>query len=111
MLNFEKKENPLIIHLPLGIGYEDESGIHTFEKIRIEFFEEKGFDMFSVCIDDVFYIAKDFKLVDDISEAAMFGKDKRNKDKVVIKEYESIVARAMEVCAAVCHGKIKFREI
>jgi hypothetical protein len=46
-----------------------------------------------------------------MSKAAMFGRFKKNKKGVVIKEYESIVARAMEVCTAICHGLIKIGEI
>lgn len=111
MLNFEKKDNPMVIHLPDGVGYEDESGVHTFEKIRIEFFEEQGQDVFSVCVDDFLYIGSDFKLTDDMAKAAMFGRFKKNKKGEVIKEYESIVARAMEVVTALCHGKIEIGEV
>ena len=111
MLNFEKKDNPMVIHLPEGVGYEDENGVETFQKIRIDFWEEKGQDVFSVCVDDFLYIGRDFKLTDDMAKAAMFGRFKRNTKGEVIKEYESIVARAMEVCTAICHGKIKIGEI
>ncbi|WP_420472500.1 hypothetical protein [Brevundimonas sp. FT23042] len=111
MLNFEKKDNPMVIHLPLGVGYEDETGVNTFEKIRIDFFEEQGQDVFGVCIDDLLYIGYDFKLTDDMSKAAMFGRFKKNKKGVVVKEYDSIIARAMEVCTAISHGLIKIGEI
>jgi hypothetical protein len=110
MLNFEKKDNPMVIHLPDGVGYEDESGVETFSKIRIDFWEEQGQDVFSVCVDDFLYIGRDFKLTDDMTKAAMFGKDARKNGKVV-KEYSSIVERAMSVAVAVCHGKIKIGEV
>ena len=106
MLNFEKKDNPLVIHLPLGVGYEDESGVQTFEKISIDFFIERDIEVFSVCIDDFLYIGKDYKLTDDMAKAAMFGQNAKGG-----KSYSSIVERAMSVCTAVCHGKIKLGEI
>jgi len=111
MLNFEKKDNPLIIHLPVGVGYEDESGVNTFEKIKIEFFLEKDIEVFSVCVDDFLYIDKNYQLIDDMGKAAMFGKDTKDKTGKVIKEHGSLIERAMSVCTAICHGEIKLGEI
>lgn len=92
-----------IFYLPEGfICYVDEgNGGVSFEKFTAEFkvFEEKV--CFSVCVDDSWYIDKNFKLVDDETARAFFG------DSTPKKKYNSIHGRVAAVYSALCEGKIR----
>lgn len=103
--------NPLIIHLPEGSGYvRDDYGKETFNKVRIDFEIYKDQEVFTVLVDDLFYIGADGKLIDDEEKKARFGKDQKKKDGTLIQEYSSIFARAMMVAAKICEGKIKISD-
>ena len=58
----------------------------------------------------MFYIGADGKLIDDESKKARFGKDKKDKNGVILQEYSSIFARAMMVAAKICEGKVKISD-
>ena len=57
-----------------------------------------------------FYIGADGKLIDDEEKKARFGKDRKDKNGVVLQEYSSVFARAMMVAAMICEGKIKISD-
>ena len=111
MNKIDFENNPLIIHLPEGAGYiNDDYSKETFNKIRIEFEIFKEQEVFTVLVDDFLYIGSDGKLFDDEEKKARFGKDRKDKNGILIQEYSSIFARAMTVAAMVCEGKIKISE-
>ena len=111
MNKIEFENNPMIIHLPEGAGYvRDDYGKETFNKVRIDFEIYKDQEVFTVLVDDYLYIGADGKLIDDEEKKARFGKDRKDKNGVVLQEYSSIFARAMMVAAKICEGKIKISE-
>ena len=111
MNKIEFENNPMIIHLPEGAGYvRDDYGKETFNKVRIDFEIYKEQEVFTILVDDFLYIGADGKLIDDEEKKARFGKDRKDKNGILIQEYSSIFARAMTVAAMVCEGKIKISE-
>ena len=111
MNKIEFENNPMIIHLPEGAGYiRDDYGKETFNKVRIDFEMFKDQEVFTILVDDLFYIGADGKLIDDEEKKARFGKDQKKKDGTLIQEYSSIFARAMMVAAKICEGKVKISE-
>lgn len=103
--------NPMIIHLPEGAGYvRDDFGKEVFRKVQIDFELYKNQEVFTILVDDLFYIGADGKLIDDEEKKARFGKDQKKKDGTLIQEYSSIFARAMMVAAKICEGKVKISE-
>lgn len=109
MIDF--KDNPMVIHLPVGAGYvESDGNIVSFEKVRIDFqvLDLKGVDteVFQVCVDDIFFINHKYQLIDDHTKAQFFGKDGSTPSGKSVP-YASIYHRAMSVSAAICVGKIK----
>ena len=111
MCKIEFENNPMIILLPEGAGYiRDDYGKETFRRIQIDFEIYKEQEVFTVLVDDLFYIGADGKLIDDEDKKARFGKDKKDKKGVVLQEYSSIFARAMMVAAMICEGKIKISD-
>lgn len=111
MNKIEFENNPMIIHLPEGAGYmKDDYSKETFERIRIDFEIYKDQEVFTVLVDDLFYIGADGKLIDDEGKKARFGKDRKDKNSVILQEYSSIFARAMMVAAKICEGKIKLSD-
>ena len=111
MNKIEFENNPMIIHLPEGAGYmTDDLNKEVLSKIRIDFEIYKENEVFTVLVDDLFYIGADGKLIDDEDKKARFGKDQKKKDGTLIQEYSSIFARAMMVAAMICEGKIKISE-
>ena len=111
MNKIEFENNPMIILLPEGAGYiRDDYGKETFRRIQIDFEIYKEQEVFTVLVDDLFYIGADGKLIDDENKKARFGKDKKDKNGVVLQEYSSIFARAMMVAAMICEGMIKISE-
>ena len=106
--NIEWKGNPLVIHLPDGMGIlEDDGNVFPIEKITILFHKIQNQVVFNVEVDGYLYIDRNYQLVDDDTKAADFGKDAKNKKGEVVKPYDSIISRAMAVCSAICEGKIK----
>ena len=111
MNKIEFENNPMIIHLPEGAGYmKDDYSKETFERIRIDFEIYKDQEVFTILVDDFLYIGVDGKLIDDEDKKARFGKDRKDKNGVVLQEYSSIFARAMMVAAKICEGKIKLSD-
>ena len=111
MNKIEFENNPMIILLPEGAGYmKDDYGKETFRRIQIDFEIYKEQEVFTVLVDDLFYIGADGKLIDDESKKARFGKDRKDKKGVVLQEYSSVFARAMMVAAMICEGKIKISD-
>lgn len=111
MNKIEFENNPMIINLPEGAGYvRDDYGKETFNKVRIDFEIYKEQEVFTILVDDFLYIGSDGKLIDDEEKKARFGKDRKDKNGILIQEYSSIFARAMTVAAMVCEGKIKISE-
>ncbi len=111
MNKIEFENNPMIILLPEGAGYmKDDYGKETFRRIQIDFEIYKEQEVFTVLVDDLFYIGADGKLIDDEDKKARFGKDRKNKKGVVLQEYSSVFARAMMVAAMICEGKIKISD-
>ena len=111
MNKIEFENNPMIILLPEGAGYmKDDYGKETFRRIQIDFEIYKEQEVFTVLVDDLFYIGADGKLIDDEEKKARFGKDKKDKKGVVLQEYSSVFARAMMVAAMICEGKIKISD-
>ena len=111
MNKIEFENNPMIIHLPEGAGYvRDDYGKETFRRIQIDFEIYKEQEVFTVLVDDLLYIGADGKLIDDEGKKARFGKDRKDKNGVVLQEYSSIFARAMMIAAKICEGKIKISE-
>ena len=111
MNKIEFENNPMIILLPEGAGYiRDDYGKETFRRIQIDFEMYKDQEVFTVLVDDLLYIGADGKLIDDEGEKARFGKDRKDKNGVVLQEYSSIFARAMMVAAMICEGKIKISD-
>ena len=111
MNKIEFENNPMIMHLPEGAGYiRDDYGKETFRRIQIDFEIYKEQEVFTVLVDDLFYIGADGKLIDDEGKKARFGKDRKDKKGVVLQEYSSVFARAMMVAAMICEGKIKISE-
>lgn len=111
MNKIEFENNPMIILLPEGAGYmKDDYSKETFRRIQIDFEMYKEQEVFTILVDDLFYIGIDGKLIDDEEKKARFGKDKKDKNGVVLQEYSSIFARAMMVAAMICEGKIKISE-
>ena len=111
MNKIEFENNPMIILLPEGAGYiRDDYGKETFRRIQIDFEIYKEQEVFTVLVDDLFYIGADGKLIDDEGKKARFGKDRKDKKGVVLQEYSSIFARAMMVAAMICEGKVKISE-
>ena len=105
--NIELENNPLVIHLPEGMGIlEDDGNIFPIEKITILFSKIEDKDVFNVEVDGYLYIDRNYQLVDDIEKAADFGTNPPGKN-----TYNSIIGRAMTVCTAICEGKIKLGEI
>ena len=111
MNKIEFENNPMIICLPEGAGYmKDDYSKETFERIRIDFEIYKDQEVFTILVDDFLYIGVDGKLIDDEDKKARFGKDRKDKNGVVLQEYSSIFARAMMVAAKICEGKIKLSD-
>lgn len=111
MNKIEFENNPMIIHLPEGAGYMTEDlNKEIFYKVRIDFEIYKEQEVFSILVDDIFYIGADGKLIDDETKKARFGKIQKKKDGTVIQEYSSIYARAMMVAAKIIEGKIKLSD-
>ena len=111
MNKIEFENNPMIIHLPEGAGYmKDDYSKETFRRIQIDFEIYKEQEVFTVLVDDLLYIGADGKLIDDEGKKARFGKDRKDKNGVVLQEYSSIFARAMMVAAKICEGKVKISE-
>lgn len=111
MNKIEFENNPMIIHLPEGAGYMTEDlNKESFYKVRIDFEIYKEQEVFTVLVDDIFYIGADGKLIDDETKKARFGKIQKKKDGTVIQEYSSIYARAMMVAAKIIEGKIKLSD-
>lgn len=107
----EFENNPMIIYLPEGAGYvNDDFSKEVFRKVQIDFEIYKDQEVFTVLVDDLFYIGADGKLIDDEEKKARFGKDQKKKDGTIIQEYSSIFARAMMVAAKICEGKIKISD-
>ena len=108
MNKIEFINNPMIICLPEGAGYmTDDLNKEVFRKIRIDFEIYKDQEVFTVLVDDILYIGADGKLIDDEDKKARFGKDRKDKNGIILQEYSSIFARAMMVAAKICEGKIK----
>lgn len=107
----ELKGKKTIMYLPNDfICYADDSnGAVSFEKFVAEFDFVAEQDVFTVCIDDFLWIGKDFKLTDDATQKALFGRVAKGKKGDI--EYSSIHARVAAVYTAVCEGKIKIGEI
>lgn len=105
------KDKSSIFYLPDGfICYaDDEHGPVSFEKfiVNFEVFEDK--ECFTVCVDDTWFIGKDFKLTDDENLKAHFGKVAKGKNGDI--EYSSIHARVSKVYVALCEGKIRIGDI
>ena len=96
--------NPMIIHLPDGVGnVEDDLGI---SKIKIDYEVIKETICFTVCVDDFLFIDKDYKFTDDESKKAFFGQVAKKKDGTQ-QSYSSIDARAVAVITAIIEGKIR----
>lgn len=111
MSKIEFENNPMIILLPEGAGYmKDDYSKETFRRIQIDFEIYKDQEVFTILVDDLFYIGAHGKLIDDEEKKARFGKDRKNKNGVVLQEYSSIFARAMMVAAKICEGEIKISE-
>lgn len=111
MSKIEFENNPMIIHLPEGAGYvRDDFSKETFNKIRINFEIYKEQEVFTVLVDDFLYIDSNSKLIDNEEKKARFGKDRKDKNGILIQEYSSIFARAMMVAAKICEGKIKISD-
>ena len=111
MNKIEFENNPLIIHLPEGAGYmKDDYSKETFRRIQIDFEIYKEQEVFTVLVDDYLYIGADGKLIDDEEKKARFGKDRKDKNGVVLQEYSSVFARAMMVAAKICEGKVKISD-
>ena len=111
MNKIEFENNPMIILLPEGAGYmKDDYSKETFRRIQIDFEIYKDQEVFTVLVDDFLYIGADGKLIDDEGKKARFGKDRKDKNGVVLQEYSSIFARAMMVAAMICEGMIKISE-
>ena len=111
MNKIEFENNPMIILLPEGAGYmKDDYSKETFRRIQIDFEIYKEQEVFTVLVDDLFYIGADGKLIDDEGKKARFGKDRKDKKGVVLQEYSSVFARAMMVAAMICEGKIKISD-
>lgn len=111
MNKIEFENNPMIIHLPEGAGYMTEDlNKESFYKVRIDFEIYKEQEVFTVLVDDIFYIGADGKLIDDETKKARFGKIQKKKDGTVIQEYSSIYARAMMVAAKIIEGEIKLSD-
>ena len=111
MNKIEFENNPMIILLPEGAGYmKDDYSKETFRRIQIDFEIYKEQEVFTVLVDDLLYIGADGKLIDDEGKKARFGKDRKDKNGVVLQEYSSIFARAMMVAAKICEGKVKISE-
>lgn len=111
MNKIEFENNPMIIHLPEGAGYMTEDlNKEVFRKIRIDFELYKEQEVFTVLVDDLFYIGADGKLIDNEDKKARFGKTHKKADGTIIQEYSSIFARAMMVAAKICEGKIKISD-
>lgn len=111
MNKIELENNPMIIHLPEGAGYvRDDFGKEVFRKVQIDFELYKNQEVFTILVDDLFYIGADGKLIDDEEKKARFGKDQKKKDGTLLQEYSSIFARAMMVAAKICEGKVKISE-
>lgn len=111
MNKIEFENNPMIILLPEGAGYmKDDYSKETFRRIQIDFEIYKEQEVFTVLVDDLFYIGADGKLIDDEGKKARFGKDRKDKKGVVLQEYSSVFARAMMVAAKICEGKIKISD-
>lgn len=95
-----------IICLPEGfICYmDDENTAVSFEKFTAEFavFEDKI--CFSVCVDDSWYIDKNYRLIDDVNSRAYFGESNGKK------KYDSIHGRVAAVYSALCEGKVRIFE-
>lgn len=107
----EFENNPMIIHLPKGAGYMTEDlNKEVFRKVRIDFEIYKDQEVFTILVDDLLYIGADGKLIDDKEKKARFGKDKKNKNGIILQEYSSIFARAMMVAAKICEGEIKISD-
>ena len=97
--------------MPEGAGYvRDDYAKETFNKVRIDFEIYKEQEVFTVLVDDYLYIGADGKLIDDEEKKARFGKDRKDKNGVVLQEYSSVFARAMMVAAKICEGKVKISE-
>lgn len=105
----ELKGKKTIMYLPNDfICYaDDENGAVSFEKFVAEFDFVAEQDVFTVCIDDFLWIGKDFKLTDDETQKALFGRVAKGKKGDI--EYSSIHARVAAVYTAVCEGKIKLK--
>ena len=111
MNKIEFENNPMIILLPEGAGYmKDDYSKETFRRIQIDFEIYKEQEVFTVLVDDLFYIGANGKLIDDEEKKARFGKDRKDKKGVVLQEYSSVFARAMMVAAMICEGKIKISD-
>ena len=111
MNKIEFENNPMIILLPEGAGYmKDDYSKETFRRIQIDFEMYKDQEVFTILVDDLFYIGADGKLIDDEEKKARFGKDRKDKKGVVLQEYSSVFARAMMVAAMICEGKIKISD-
>lgn len=104
------KGKKTIMYLPNDfICYvDDEKGAVSFKKFVAEFDFVAEQDVFSVCVDDFFWIGKDFKLTDDENSKILFGRvAKGKKGKKGDIDYSSIHARVAAVYTALCEGKIK----
>ena len=111
MNKIEFENNPLVIHLPEGVGYMTEDlNKEVFRKIRIDFEIYKDQEVFTVLVDDILYVGADGKLIDDEDKKARFGKNQLKKDGTILQEYSSVFARAMMVAAKICEGKIKLSD-
>lgn len=105
--NIEWENNPLVIHLPDGMGItKDDGDIFPVEKIAIVFAKIQEQVVFNVEVDGCLYIDENYKLVDDVSLAANFGVNPSGKNM-----YNSIFGRGMAVCTAICEGKIKLGKL
>lgn len=100
----EFENNPMIIHLPDGIGIlEDDLEINVI-KIDFKLIKEKVF--FTVCVNDFLFINKDYKFIDNEDKAAYFGQNSQLSNGKT-KQYSSIDARAVSVITAIIEGKIR----
>lgn len=107
----ELKDKKSIFYLPddfiCYVG--DDGNAESFEKFEANFTEIQDKEYFSVCVDDMLYIDKNYTLTDDETKKAYFGKTARGKKGD--KEYASIHMRVAAVYSALCMGKIKIGEI
>lgn len=102
----ELKGKKTIIYLPNGfISYVGDDGAISFEKFEAHFDVIGDKEVFSVCVDDLFWINKKYLLTDNHEEKAFFAQIAKSKKGDI--NYSSIHARVSAVYSALAEGKIK----